>query len=1009
MKRVFVFFVIFCMLFSFASFVKAQNENVKVKVTTDKAYYLVGEPIKITYTVTNDSDSPARFTFNTAQIYDFSIVNYGRGRVVYRWSLGKKFAQVITHLEIPAHSSKSFTAVWDQKSNTGNAVTVGSYRVSFWLVSGTPFGKTKESAYLASTTFGISGNVNIPFKDIADPYVQNSVRLLYRKGLIKGYPDGTFKPDRHLTRAEGTVLILRIMGITPSGNYKQDFSDVPTNFWGFKWIEEAYKRNIIKGTGNEKFSPNAEMIRGEFVVMLMRALKIPFVNKKNPFADLKSSYFGYKEIITAYYYGVAFGIQSSGKIYFKPFNVLTRGEAANFMARAVSAKPQSLKYSIKESIKEKPFEAVSEAPVLYTPKVPSYQIKDIKNLSQYKLTDIEQKALKDKGFFIKKSNYDTFSDFYGKNGGRPVFVSFDTFLQAYHIIFDMSLRYDEIQYFAGDLDKLSKLMIINSIAQYYNAPQELKEAAKRNITFFYIGEKLLNPDYELPLTLNPNTKKEICDTADKEFALINEHKGIAVSPLFDYKEDYSQYVPRGHYTRNETFKHYFKSMMWYGRIRFLLKPGISKKAIQMGRSQTQSAILITLVLANDPNLAALYDKIYEPTVFFVGKSDDINFYNYVPIVKTIYGGTVSLDDLTDAKKLDSFINKVLALPNPKISTTGGTEVNEEKGFRFMGQRFTLDAYILQNLVYPKAGYRMLPKAMDIFNVFGNKEAENIMLNVYNEKKNSAYVNQVKVLRKEISNFTKKDWLQNLYWGWLSLLKTYAKGKRGNGYPFFMQNGNWARKELFTALASYTELKHDTILYAKQSYTLMAAPPLVQPGYVEPNIEGYEQLLRVLNITEKGLSDRGLLPDVLKIKIESLKGLTKGAIKISKKELENTPLDKNDKMYFSGFSDEIKALMTFPKDFSSEVMGAGDGKTALVADIHTDPNSGTVLEEGVGNVFEIYVAARYNNKIYLFRGPVFSYYEFTEKMSNRLTDEEWQSMIKEGNTPEVPKWAKPLVP
>ncbi len=1017
MKKILIAFIVFCMLFSFAISAQsfpwplyaknAQGENIKVKVTTDKDYYLVGEPVKITYTVTNVSDTPVRFTFNTAQIYDFSIVNVGLNKLVYKWSLHKKFAQVITHLEIPAHSSKSFTVEWDQKSNTGNSVTVGEYRVSFWLVPKTPLSKT-ESAYLASTLFTISDTVNLPFKDITDPTVQYSVRKLYQKGLIKGYPDGTFKPNRHLTRTEGAVLILRLMGIKPTGNYKQDFSDVKRNFWGFTWIEEAYKRGIIKGTGNGKFSPNAEITRGEFVTMLIRAQKIPLVDRKNPFVDLKPSYFGYKEIITAYYHGIAFGVKSSGKLYFKPYSSLTRGEAANFMERTMSINPKSLKYSI-QSIEEKPFETEQEASISYTAKVPTYKIKDIKNLSQYNLTDKEQNALKDNGFFIKKSNYDTFSDFYEKNGGKPLFISFDTFLQAYHILIDMSLRYDEIHYFVDTLDKLNREMIMNSIAQYYTAPDQLvAEAAKRNITFFYIGEKLLNPDYLLPVELNPDIKKEVEDTANKEFALINAHKGIAVSPLFGYKEDYSQYVPRGHYTRNETFKRYFKSMMWYGRMRFLLKPGTSKEAIQMGRSQTESAILITLVLSDNPKLLALYDKIYEPTVFFVGRSDDINFYNYIPIVKAIYGETVSLNDLTDTEKLDAFIGKALALPNPKISTIGA-EINKEKGFRFMGQRFTLDAYILQNLVYPKAGYRMLPKAMDLFNVFGNKEAENIMLNVYNENKNEAYVNQVKTLRKEIDSFTIKDWLQNLYWGWLSLLKTYAKGKRGSGYPFFMQNENWSRKELFTALASYTELKHDTILYAKQSYTLKTAPPLPQPGYVEPNIEGYERLLTLLDMTEKGLSERGLLPDVLKTKIESLKSLTNEAIVISKKELENTPLDKEDSMYFSEFKDAFKALMTFPEDFSSDIMGAGDGKTALVADIHTDPNGGTVLEEGVGNVFEIYVAARYNNDLYLFKGPVFSYYEFTEKMSNRLTDEKWQSMIENGNAPELPKWAKSLIP
>ena len=69
---------------------------------------------------------------------------------------------------------------------------------------------------------------------------------------------------------------------------------------------------------------------------------------------------------------------------------------------------------------------------------------------------------------------------------------------------------------------------------------------------------------------------------DKELALIEAHQGYADSPLFGYKEDYSQYVPRGHYTRNDQFKTYFKAMMWYGRIGFRLQPGTTARRWRWG-------------------------------------------------------------------------------------------------------------------------------------------------------------------------------------------------------------------------------------------------------------------------------------------------------------------------------------------------------------------------------------------------------------------------------------------
>ena len=340
MKKLLIAFVVFCMALSFVNFVKADDSNIEVKVTTDKAYYLLGESVKITYTITNNSDNPLRFTFNTSQIYDFSIVNYGWGTLAYRWSKGKTFAQVITYLEIPAHSSKLFTAEWDQKTNTGMGAIVTDYRLNFWLVSEEgSFGKIKQSPYLATVRFSIVSTVNMPFPDlVGPPDMQYFVKFLYEKDLIKGYPDGTFKPDRNLTRAESAVLILRAMGIMPSGSYSQDFSDVPVNFWGFKWVEEAFGRGIVKGIGQCKFLPNGEVTRGEFITMLMRAMKFTLVEKENPFVDLEPSYFGYREIITAFYSGIIVRPSENEEIYFKPLGVLTRGDAAILMGKAIKRK-----------------------------------------------------------------------------------------------------------------------------------------------------------------------------------------------------------------------------------------------------------------------------------------------------------------------------------------------------------------------------------------------------------------------------------------------------------------------------------------------------------------------------------------------------------------------------------------------------------------------------------------------------------------------------------------------
>ncbi len=1016
MKKILLVLIVFALVFSAAfgvNFEKVKSadlSNLRLSVKTDKKYYKLGEKVKFAFAIKNDSAQMVRLKFNTAKIFDFSIVSVNTGKLVYMYSKGQKFAQVITYLEIPARGEKTFTFVWNQKSNTGQEVTVGDYMVNFWLaLSG--FKKNIENQNVASAMFGISSTVSSAFPDVSTPAEQYFVNKLYREGLVKGYPDGTFKPNRTLTRAEATVLILRLLKISPSGTYERHFTDVPTDFWAFKWIEEAYKRGIVKGIGNGKFAPDREVTRGEFTVMLVRELKLPEKTGKIPFEDVSPSYFGYKEIVTAYLSGILNSpvlFENGNEKFFKPNKPITRGEAAVEMGLAYFV-IQKTAFSIPEKLSEKPFSS-SENEISITPSVPDYEInfKNAENANSVSFTQEELKFFEKNGFVIRKSDYDSFDKFYGNLKGKPVFVSFDTFLQAYHTIFDLTLRYDEVHYFVNYLDALNRGIIANSEEKLFVAPESVRPEILRDLEFMIVGEKLLKPDFDISASLPPDVKTKVSEKVNAEIALINAHSGFEKSPIFGYEEDYTQYVPRGHYTKTESLKNYFKAMMWFGRMRFVLKPGLSEKEIEIGRSQTRSALILSLIIASNPVLTELYDKIYEPTSFFVGKSDDLNFYDYVAIAKKVYGGSLSLDMLSDDVKLDEFIDIAMKENHSKISTVGEVSASKTTGFRFMGQRFTPDAYILQNVVYPKAGMRMMPKAMDVFFVLGNKTAGDIMLNTYGEKNNPAYVKSVEELSEEFSKFSIKEWLKNIYWGWLSLLKEYAIGKRGAGYPTFMKNENWAKKELVTALASYTELKHDTILYAKQSYTTKSAMPVQIPGYVEPNVEGFNRMLTLLTMTKNGLSERGLLPDVLRAKIDALYSITETALDISVKELENKPLTNEEKMFFATFPSVTETLFAFPKDFSAEI-GGSDEKVPLVADIHTDPNSESVLEEGVGPVNTIFVFAPFGGKYYIFEGPVFSYYEFTEKISNRLTDEKWQSMIKNGNLPEMPVWEKELMP
>ncbi|MBU7012934.1 MAG: DUF3160 domain-containing protein [Theionarchaea archaeon] len=610
------------------------------------------------------------------------------------------------------------------------------------------------------------------------------------------------------------------------------------------------------------------------------------------------------------------------------------------------------------------------------------------NLERFSLTAAQIKALHTNGVVVVPSRYDQFYSVYQncKKNNIPIFVTTDAVLHTYHILYDYTLRILETEYFYQDALFLTQQMADISV-DYYE--QTGDRAALKNVAYFCVAGKLLDETFVV--------YPEAQDIVDKELESIRAHQGFSQSPIFGYKEDYSQYVPRGHYTRSEVLAKYFKALMWYGRIMFRLK----------SEEETKQA-LYTVKAIKDTNTLELWDKIYEPTVFFVGKTDDLNVYEYTALAEEIYGESFTLSDLQDAAKLSQFIEKAWELRDPRINANWVKDTQnaeeETKGFKFMGQRFIPDSYMFRQLVYDKVGTvsnpRIFPKGLDVMAVLGSERA---LQHLESEKQFYNYSEQMEKLREEFSGLKETVWTQNLYWTWLYCLLPLLEEKDAH-YPPFMQSAAWTDKELNTALGSWTELRHDTILYAKQSYTLEATAMPPQPeltkGYVEPNPYVYARLASLARMMREGLEQRTLLLPEYSEKLETLENLLLQLKIISEKELSGQSLTEEEYRTIWNIGYTLESLVTFETAVESEV----DKSVAIIADVHTDVNTGKVLEEGVGDVFVIFVVVKIEERIYVVQGGVFSYYEFVHPMSDRLTDEQWQAMEK----PPLPEWTDSFI-
>ncbi len=137
----------------------------------------------------------------------------------------------------------------------------------------------------------------------------------------------------------------------------------------------------------------------------------------------------------------------------------------------------------------------------------------------------------------------------------------------------------------------------------------------------------------------------------------------------------------------------------------------------------------------------------------------------------------------------------------------------------------------------------------------------------------------------IDSIGPEEWARSIYSGWLYALKALLE-EPGEGYPTFMRTEAWLDKSLNTALASWAQLRHDTILYAKQPYAELSAVLTSSraTGYVEPNPLLYSGLKNLVDATRTGLGRLGLLDAKLNSSLATFSRLLEKLVDISVKEL-----------------------------------------------------------------------------------------------------------------------------
>lgn len=340
-------------------------------------------------------------------------------------------------------------------------------------------------------------------------------------------------------------------------------------------------------------------------------------------------------------------------------------------------------------------------------------------------------------------------------------------------------------------------------------------------------------------------------------------------------------------------------------------------------------------------------------------------------------------------------------------------------FAFLGQRYIPDSHVFSNVVYDRVPGRMMQDPLDAaFAAIGNDQA-GLLLD--SELTRYQYAPQLASTRVLLDAHPPEFWASSLYNQWMNALRQLSPPADliASELPSFAQTSDWGRRILNTQLASWAELRHDTLLYAKQSYTSGASCEFPD-AYVEPYPSFFAGLADFAalgqDVVEAVGTDVGGATQYFGRLAEIMKLLEGMALRQQTGELFTT-----EQMAFinqavsldMGCGDPV-AFGWYQELFYNDWSGASLKFDPTIADVHTQPTDeagnlvGHVLHVATGRPRLMIVTAETCTGPRAYVGLASSYFEQVTKDFERKTDESWAEDL-DAHTPiaDVP-WMRDLI-
>lgn len=197
---------------------------------------------------------------------------------------------------------------------------------------------TTETTKDGKVTITKADGTKVVLSDINKSFAKAYIERLAAAGIVAGYADGSFKPEKSASRAEYLKIVLRAMNVDYSNAdvSKLTFKDVEKDSWMAKVVVKAAELNMIDAS-NKNFRPNSQISRAEAMKMLINAAGIQTNDKAvSEFNDVKG--WAVKYVQKAKELGIVNGQNVNGKVLFRPADNITRAEVSKIVVKTMEQK-----------------------------------------------------------------------------------------------------------------------------------------------------------------------------------------------------------------------------------------------------------------------------------------------------------------------------------------------------------------------------------------------------------------------------------------------------------------------------------------------------------------------------------------------------------------------------------------------------------------------------------------------------------------------------------------------